>query len=110
MWTDTPRRAALLLTLAILAVGALPPALRADEGEARRAAPAYRVQPGDLLLISVWREQDLQSEVLVRPDGGFSFPLAGDVTASGRTVEELRATLDTRIRKYIPEALVTVAV
>jgi polysaccharide export outer membrane protein len=81
--------------------------------EAARIAPAvksYRIQPGDVLIVSVWKEQDLQSEVLVRPDGGLSFPLAGDVDASGRTVEEVRAAIDERIRKYIPDAVVTVAV
>ena len=31
--------------------------------------PSYRVQPGDVMTISVWKETELQSEVLVRPDG-----------------------------------------
>jgi polysaccharide export outer membrane protein len=48
--------------------------------------------------------------VLVRPDGGLSFPLAGDVSASGLTVEALSTEIATRLRKYIPEAVVTVAV
>ena len=30
--------------------------------------PAYRLQPGDVLTVSVWKETELQSEVLVRPD------------------------------------------
>jgi polysaccharide export outer membrane protein len=78
------------------------------------AAPApppatYRLQPGDVLLISVWKEQDLQAEVLIRPDGGVSFPLAGDVSAAGRTVDEVRADVATRIQHYIPDAAVTVS-
>lgn len=72
-------------------------------------ADTYRLQPGDVLQISVWKEQDLQSEVLIRPDGGVSFPLAGDVAAAGRTVDEVRADLATRIQHYIPDAAVTVA-
>jgi polysaccharide export outer membrane protein len=48
--------------------------------------------------------------VLVRPDGGFSFPLAGDVSAIGKTVEELRLELTQRLGKLIPDAFVTVAV
>lgn len=43
----------------------------------------YGVLPGDVLEISVWREPDLQREVLVRPDGGISFPLVGDIAAEG---------------------------
>jgi len=111
MWTSPRRRAVLLISLVLTIAAALPRAVCADEqSPSRQASGAYRVQPGDMLLISVWREQDLQAEVLVRPDGGLSFPLAGDIVASGKTVEELRTTLDSRIRKYIPDAVVTVAV
>jgi polysaccharide biosynthesis/export protein len=70
----------------------------------------YRVQPGDVLIVSVWKEQDLQSEVLVRPDGGLSLPLVGDVQAAGRSIEDLRAIVDERLRKFIPDASVTIAV
>jgi polysaccharide export outer membrane protein len=71
---------------------------------------AYHIQPGDILQVSVWKEQDLQSEVLVRPDGAFSFPLAGDVDTRGKSVEELRNELTTRLKRYIPDPVVTVAV
>jgi polysaccharide export outer membrane protein len=70
----------------------------------------YQLNPGDVLLIVVWKEADLQSESLIRPDGGLSFPLAGELHAAGQTVEELTKTLETRIRKYVPDAIVTVAV
>jgi polysaccharide biosynthesis/export protein len=72
--------------------------------------PAYHIQPGDVLQVSVWKEQDLQSEVLVRPDGAFSFPLAGDVDTRGKSVEELRNELTARLKRYIPDPVVTVAV
>jgi polysaccharide export outer membrane protein len=75
-----------------------------------RAAGTYRIQPGDMLLISVWKETDLQAEVVVRPDGWLSFPLAGDQIAEGRTIEELRQALVERLRKYVPDPVVTVAV
>lgn len=71
---------------------------------------AYRIQPGDLLVVSVWKEQDLQGEVLVRPDGGLSFPLVGDIAAAGRTIEELRVAMIDRLRKFIPDPAVTIAV
>jgi polysaccharide export outer membrane protein len=71
---------------------------------------AYLVQPGDMLQVTVWKEQELQGEVLVRPDGGLSFPLAGDVEAGGHTVEEIRKVLQGRLVKYIPDPVITVAV
>jgi polysaccharide export outer membrane protein len=73
-------------------------------------ANGYRLQPGDVLQVVVWKETDLQSEVLIRPDGGISFPLAGDIEAAGLTTAELRAEMETRVRKLIPDAVVTVSV
>jgi polysaccharide export outer membrane protein len=63
-----------------------------------------------MLEISVWKEDALKKEVLVRPDGGISFPLAGDLLAAGRTTEEVRAELAARLEKYIPDPVVSVSV
>jgi polysaccharide export outer membrane protein len=82
------------------------PALGQDD--ARREP--YTINPGDLLEISVWKEPDLQREVLVRPDGAFSFPLSGDIVAVGRTVEAVRAEISQRLETYIPDLFVTVTV
>src|SRR3984957_2895808 len=73
-------------------------------------AGGYKLQPGDVLQVVVWKETDLQSEVLIRPDGGISFALAGDMQAAGRTTDELRAELESRVRKLVPDAVVTVQV
>jgi polysaccharide export outer membrane protein len=78
--------------------------VQADEPE------PYRIQPGDILMVSVWKEEALVSEVLVRPDGGMSFPLVGDVRASGHTVEEVRQQVNDRLSKFIPDPSVTIAV
>ena len=75
-----------------------------------QGAPGYLVQAGDLLEISVWKEEDLSQDVLVRPDGGFSFPLAGDINARGKSVEALRLELIERLSRFIPEPVVTVSV
>lgn len=77
--------------------------------ETAGASEEYRVQPGDILSVSVWKEQDLQGEVLVRPDGGVSFPLVGDVPATGKTVATLRVEFTERLKKYIPNPVVSVA-
>jgi polysaccharide biosynthesis/export protein len=72
------------------------------------AVDGYRVQPGDVLTISVWKERDLQGDILVRPDGGLSFPLAGDVSADGKTTQELTDALAGKLKKFIPDPVVTV--
>ncbi|MBT8421998.1 MAG: polysaccharide biosynthesis/export family protein [Gammaproteobacteria bacterium] len=69
----------------------------------------YKINAGDILSISVWREPDLQGEVLVRPDGKFSFPLAGDVQAEGNSVEDIRALLTERLSRLIPDLVINVS-
>jgi polysaccharide biosynthesis/export protein len=71
---------------------------------------AYRLNPGDLIFVSVWKEQDMQGEVLVLPDGTISFPLAGQLMAGGHTTEEVEKVITERLQKYIPDAVVTVSV
>ena len=73
-------------------------------------AAGYSIGPEDVLEISVWKEEGLQSEVLVRPDGKISFPLVGDIQAEGKTPEQLRHEIAGWLRKYIPDPVVTVLV
>lgn len=70
----------------------------------------YRIGPEDVLHISVWKEEDLDRKVLVRPDGGISFPLVGDIQVSGRTPLEVQDEIRARLLRYVPEAEVTVSV
>jgi polysaccharide biosynthesis/export protein len=72
---------------------------------------AYFVKPGDVLEISVWKEPDLQRpQVLVRPDGAFSFPLVGEVDARGKSVADLNKIVSDRLTRYISGAVVTISV
>jgi polysaccharide export outer membrane protein len=77
---------------------------------AQGADSDYRLHAGDSITVSVWKELDLQRKVMVRPDGRFSFPLAGEVQAAGRTADEVRLDIESKLTKYIPEAVVTVIV
>lgn len=72
--------------------------------------PVYKIGPGDVLIVSVWKEEGLQKEVLIRPDGGMSFPLAGDLHAGGKSVSQLQDLLANKIKEYIPDPVVTVSV
>lgn len=73
-------------------------------------SPGYTIQPGDILRISVWKEPELHSEELVRPDGRFSFPLAGELVAHGKSVVQIQSEIVKRLTKYIPDLVVTVSV
>jgi polysaccharide export outer membrane protein len=70
--------------------------------------PRYLLHPGDTILISVWREQELTLETSVRPDGGISFPLAGDIHVAGLSVEEVRQQIAQRLEEFIPDPEVAV--
>lgn len=83
----------------VFAIGASP---TANEG--------YLIGPEDVLHITVWKEEELDREVVVRPDGKISFPLVGSVQAAGRTTEEVQREITERLKKYIPDPVATVAV
>ena len=68
----------------------------------------YVLQPGDVVNVSVWREPDLDRTLLVRPDGGISFPLAGELQAAGTSVAQLSDTLAVKLSQFIPSPVVTV--
>ena len=76
----------------------------------RGLTPGYQIGPEDVLEISVWKEEGLKKEVLVRPDGGVSFPLAGDVQAAGKTVQQIQQEITRRLKKFMTDPVVSVAV
>ncbi len=104
-----PLCAAVLLAVAQPVLAANPPAPVAPPGSGT-PTEAYTVKPGDVLQIQVWKEPDLQGPVLVRPDGSFSFPLAGQMDARGKTVGELQQLVTEKLKKYISDPVVTVSV
>lgn len=76
------------------------------------AAPpdaTYTVKPGDVLQVSVWKEPELQGPMLVQPDGKFSFPLAGQIDARGKTVAQLQQEISARLAHFITDPVVTVS-
>lgn len=74
--------------------------------------PAYRINPGDEILVSVWGDERLNRSVRVLPDGTFAFPLVGQVVAAGQLPSELeriiRAALQPQYRGAVPQVTVSV--
>ena len=70
----------------------------------------YLIGPPDVLQISVWKDEILSREVIVRPDGFVSFPLIGEVLAEGRTVGDLAKEMDERLTKFVSDPRVTIAI
>jgi len=71
--------------------------------------PPYTVEPGDTLLVSVWKEPELQRPVLVEPDGTFAFPLCGQIDAHDKTVGQLQQEITKHLARFITDPVVTVS-
>lgn len=70
----------------------------------------YKVRAGDVLHITVWREENMDQEVLVLPDGTISFPLIGSVNIEGMTTTGVQHAVKNKLSSLIPDASVTVIV
>lgn len=73
-------------------------------------APSYRLGAGDILKISVWKDESLMDEVTVLADGFISFPLVGPLLAEGKTLDQFTDDLKKRLEHYIPKPSVSVIV
>jgi polysaccharide export outer membrane protein len=82
-----------------------------DAATIQAPAPAEFVfGPGDRLSIKVWRHEDMDMEVTVAPDGGFTYPLVGRIQAAGMTYPQLVAQIESALSEYYTEVSVAVNV
>ena len=68
------------------------------------------VLAGDVLQITVWKEEGMDREVQVLSDGTITFPLIGTVKIQGKTLPEIQTTIKEKLEFAIPAASVTVSV
>lgn len=74
------------------------------------AQPEFRLGQGDIIVVNVWKNPDLQVRVPVRPDGFISVPLVNDVLAGGKTPTEVAAEIESRLTQFIRTPQVSVIV
>lgn len=70
----------------------------------------YVIGPGDMLQIVVWRNQELSTQIPVRPDGKISTPLVDDMIASGKTPSQLSADMEDVLGEFLRTPEVSVIV
>ncbi len=87
-----------------------------------RDGEAYRVGPGDRLLVAVYGHPELSlgaytgnamqttPGLIVDNDGTIQFPLIGSTPVAGKTAEEMRVYLESALVTYIKDPRVTVQV
>jgi polysaccharide biosynthesis/export protein len=86
---------------------------------------AYRVGPGDILVVAVYGHPELSiatyaggvasqntrlAGLVIDTDGTIQFPLIGSVQVSGKTSDQLRQYLEVQLAAYVKEPKVTVQV
>ena len=69
----------------------------------------YVIGPGDVLAISVWKNEPLSKVVPVRPDGKISLPLLQDIQAAGLTAMQLRDKLAAALAEFLPNPEISVS-
>lgn len=95
---------------ALLALAVPTTALGAPDSERADIPVDYRVGKEDVLTVAVFRYDDLNGPVTVRPDGRVTMKLIGDVQAEGRTVSEIQTEITEKLATFIPDPKVTLSV
>lgn len=72
--------------------------------------PDYTIGPGDILDISVWKDEALTKSLVVLPDGKISFPLIGQLMVGGKTVAQIKGEIEAKITRYVPDVVLSVDV
>ncbi len=74
------------------------------------AVKEYIIGDDDVLHISVWQNSDLEQDAIVRPDGRISFPLIGDVQATGLTITQLDEDVTQKLKEYLKYPQVSISI
>jgi len=70
----------------------------------------YRLGPEDVIGVLVWKQPELSTSVVVRPDGKISLALLGELEATGKTALQLQEEIAKRLRQYVSDPMVSVVV
>jgi len=106
-------RSTILIAVAVLA-GSLSSAF-AQRPPLNPIARAYgesefKLGPEDVVEVFVYKEPELSTTVVVRPDGKISLPLIGELSVNGRTAVELQKEVAQKLTQYIEQPTVNVIV
>ena len=105
---------ALGIGLAVLAVAGCattnnyPPV--ADEQRNLEQDYDYVVGPGDTVEVFLWGNEELTTNVTVRPDGKITTRLVENIEASGKTPSQLARDIETAYAEYVKNPVVSVIV
>lgn len=70
----------------------------------------YALRAGDVIRITTWKEEGMDQELTILPDGTVNYPLVGTLNVAGKTTGEVQTLIKTKLERLIPAASVTVSV
>lgn len=71
----------------------------------------YRIGAGDILTVSIYPQTEYSAEtILVRPDGNATFPIIGQIRATGKTLDELQQHVEVQLNDTIRNYKLTITV
>jgi polysaccharide export outer membrane protein len=74
------------------------------------APTVYAIQPGDLVSIRVWNQDNMSTRVRVRDDGKISVPFLNDVQAANKLSTALAHEIEIGLKPYLNNPIVTVTI
>jgi polysaccharide export outer membrane protein len=113
MPTASSRVLVLLVSIAVVLGCSRSADSSAVYAEAARTDPRMRpyvIGVSDLVRVTVWKDPNLSTDAVVRPDGTITLPLVGEVMAAGQTAVGLQKKISQRLSTYAKDAVVTVGV
>jgi polysaccharide export outer membrane protein len=102
-----------LSLVAVVACGGHTSSASAMYAEAAQQDPRgkpYVIGVADVVRVSVWKDESLSTEAIVRPDGTITMPVVGELRAAGRTASQLQQDAAQRLTTIVKDAVVTVSV
>ncbi len=93
-----------LLCLCLFFLSCLPASAAAQDPQ------RYVIGPGDILDISVWKDEAQSKIITVLPDGTIALPLIGEIEAAGKTVGQLKEEVRNKVKRFVADPVLTVIV
>jgi polysaccharide biosynthesis/export protein len=102
----SPRKQPLSDASCVAVIGAMILAALFSGSASAQTLPDYKVHPGDKLIVGVYDDPKLMpQEITVTPDGKIAYPMVGEMVAGGKTIEQIRLELATKLKKYISDPI-----
>ena len=67
-----------------------------------------KLNPGDEIAITVYRNDELNRKLIIHPDNLFFYPLVGEIDTRNKTPAQIRGVITTKLSKYIVDPQVSV--